>query len=58
MGEFMALSQQLVMQVSPELRALLKVALKDHPKLQAMLIDVQQYKPLGLWRAYLLCLGN
>ena len=42
----MALSpQQLVMQVTLKLRALLKVMLKAHPELQAMLIDVQQYKP-------------
>ena len=45
MGEFMAFSQQLTMQVTPELRALLKVVPKAHPELQAMLIDVQQYKP-------------
>ena len=45
MGEFTALSQKLVMQVTPELWALLKIAPKAHPELQAMLIDVQQYKP-------------
>ena len=45
MGEFMAFSQQLTMQVTPELQALLKVAPKAHPELQAMLIDIQQYKP-------------
>ena len=45
MGKFMVFSQNLIMQVTPELRALLKVALKAHPELQAMLIDVQQYKP-------------
>ena len=33
------------MQVMLELRALLKVTLKAHPELQAMLIDVQQYNP-------------
>ena len=44
-GKFMAFSQQLTMQVTPELRALLKVVPKAHPELQAMLIDVQQYKP-------------
>ena len=38
-------SHNLIMQVTPELRALLKVMLKAHPELQAMLIDVQQYKP-------------
>ena len=45
MGKFTAFSQLLVMQVTPELRALLKVVLKVNPELQAMLIDVQQYKP-------------
>ena len=45
MGEFMAFSQHLVMQVMLELHALLKVVLKVHPELQAMLIDIQQYKP-------------
>ena len=33
MGKFMAFSQQLTMQVTPELRALLKVVLKAHPEL-------------------------
>ena len=41
MGKFMAFSQQLVMQVTPELRTLLKVVLKVHLELQAILIDVQ-----------------
>ena len=45
MGKFMVFSQNLTMQVTPELRALLKVAPKAHPELQVMLIDVQQYKP-------------
>ena len=45
MGKFTAFSQNLTMQVTPELRALLKVTPKAHPELQAMLIDVQQYKP-------------
>ena len=45
MGEFTVFSQYLTMQVTLELRALLKVALKAHPELQAMLIDIQQYKP-------------
>ena len=45
MGEFMAFSQNLIMQVTLELRALLKVVLKAHPELQAMLIGIQQYKP-------------
>ena len=45
MGKFTVFSQNLTMQVTPELRALLKVALKAHPELQAMIIDIQQYKP-------------
>ena len=45
MGEFMAFSQNLTMQVTPELWALLKVTLKAHLELQAMLIGIQQYKP-------------
>ena len=45
MGEFTAFSQKLTMQVTPELQALLKVKPKVHLELQAMLIDVQQYKP-------------
>ena len=45
MGKFMAFSQQLVMQVAPELCAMLKVMPKAHLELQVMLIDVQQYKP-------------
>ena len=34
-----------VVQVILELCVLLKVMLKVHPELQAMLIDIQQYKP-------------
>ena len=45
MGNLIAFSQHLVMQITPELHALLKVALKAYLKLQAKLIDVQQYKP-------------
>ena len=37
MGKFMVFSQQLTMQVTPELWALLKVVLKAHLELQAML---------------------
>ena len=33
MGKFTAFSQQLTMKVTPELRALLKVAPKAHPEL-------------------------
>ena len=45
MGEFIVSSQHLVMWVMPELYTLLKVVLKAHPELQAMPIDIQQYKP-------------
>ena len=45
MGEFTVFSQNLTMQVTPKLWALLKVVPKAHPELQVMLIDVQQYKP-------------
>ena len=45
MGKFMAFSQQLTMQVTLDLQALLKVMPKAHLEFQAMLIDVQQYKP-------------
>ena len=44
MSKFMVFSHHLVMQVTPELRTLLKVVPKVHPELQAMLIDAQQYK--------------
>ena len=44
MGEFTAFSQHLAMQVTPELCTLLKVTPKAHPKLQAVLFDIQQYK--------------
>ncbi len=33
------------MKISPELRALLKVAPKAHPELQATLVDLMMYKP-------------
>ena len=45
MGEFTAFFPATYYQVTLELRALLKVVLKTHPEFQAMLIDVQQYKP-------------
>ena len=46
MGKFIVFSQHLVMHVTLELYALLKVVLKVHPEVQAMLIDIQQYKPM------------
>ena len=45
MGEFAVFSQKLVVKVTPELCTLLKVAPKANPELQAMLVDIQQYKP-------------
>ena len=39
------LAQHSALVVAPELRALLKVTLKAHLELQAMLIDIHQYKP-------------
>ena len=41
--EFTAFAKHLTMRVSKELRALLKVAHKAHPELQALLIDLMQY---------------
>lgn len=45
LSEFTAYASRLVMRVSPALKALLGVANKAHPELQAMLIDLMQYKP-------------
>ena len=44
MAKFMVFSHRLVLQVTLELHILFKVASKAYPELQAMLIDVQQYK--------------
>ena len=41
--EFTAFAKHLTMWVSKELHALLKVAHKAHPELQALLIDLMQY---------------
>ena len=41
MCKFLAFSQHLFIQVTPELHALLKIVPKAHLELQAMLIDVQ-----------------
>ena len=46
-GKFMAFSQHLVIQVTPELCALLKVVQKVYLELQVMLIDIQ-YKPMWI----------
>lgn len=40
LSEYTAYAQNLTMRVSKELRALLKVAHKAHPELQALLIDL------------------
>ena len=45
LSEFTAYSNNLTMKISPDLRALLKVANKAHPKIHAMLIDLMTYKP-------------
>ena len=43
LAEFAAFTKHLTMRVSKELRALLKVAHKAHPELQALLINLMQY---------------
>ena len=45
LSEYTAYSKNLVMRVSPDLRALLKVANRAHPSVHAMLIDLSAYKP-------------
>ena len=44
-GKFTAFSHHLVVQVVLELLTLLKFVPKAHLEVQAMLIDIQQYKP-------------
>ena len=46
--EFTAFAKHLTMRVRKELRALLKVALKVHPELQALLTNLLQYQPKPL----------
>ena len=48
MSKFTALSQNLIIQVTPDFCAVLSVAPKAHPKLQAILINVWQYEPLWI----------
>ena len=43
--EFTAFTKYCIMRVSKELHALLKVAHKVHPELQALLIDLMRYQP-------------
>ena len=45
LAEFTAFAKHLTMRVSKELRALLKVARKAHPELQALIINLMQYYP-------------
>ena len=45
LSEYTAYSKNLVMRVTPDLRALLKVANRAHPSVHAMLIDLSAYKP-------------
>ena len=45
LSDFTAYASQFTLKVSPELKALLKVAHKAHPGLHAMLIVLQAYKP-------------
>ena len=58
MGESTAFSQHLAMQVMPELHALLKVMLKAHPGLQAILIYIYQYKTTWIVGAHPPCLRS
>ena len=43
--EYSAFHKNLTFVVSPDLRALLKIAHKAHPTLHAYLIDLQTYQP-------------
>ncbi len=45
LADFTAYAKRFTIKISPELKALLKIAPKAHPELQAMLVDLQQYKP-------------
>ena len=45
LNKFTAFTANLTMRVSPELRALLKIANKAHPEIHAYLIDLRRYKP-------------
>jgi hypothetical protein len=48
LSEFTSFARKLTMKISPELKALLKIANKARPTLQAMLIDLMAYKPTFL----------
>ena len=45
LAEYTTFHSRLTMIVTSELRALLKISPKAHPKLQALLIDLMLYKP-------------
>ena len=45
LAKYTAFARHFTMVVSRELRALLKVAAKAHPELQAILIDIMMYRP-------------
>ncbi len=45
LSEYTAYSSRLTLRVTPELKALLKVAHKAHPSIHALLIDLMTYKP-------------
>ena len=45
LSEFTAFSKNFTLKISPDLKALLKVANKAHPSIHAMLIDMIAYKP-------------
>ena len=45
LGEFTAFSRKLVFNISLVLKSLLKVSNRAHPSLQALLIDLMQYRP-------------
>ena len=46
--EYTAFHDKLTFVVSPDLRALLKIAHRTHPTLHAFLIDLQMYRPTWL----------
>ena len=45
LSDFTAYTSRLTLRIPPELKALLKIAPKVHLELQAMLVDLLQYKP-------------
>ena len=45
LSEFAAFAQNLVLNITPALKSLLKLSGRAHPSLQAMLVDLMQYRP-------------